>query len=213
MKVYDLTHPFSMEMTVFPGTPGMSRVLTSTVERDQYNLGLYTINSHAGTHVDAPRHYMDEGNSLAEIPLEAFIGYTYIADVRSKGQPKDSITVSDLLPYRDMISKYQRVILRTGWESHYELDDFYTDFPVITEECAAWLTDECKIVLLGVEAPSMNPEKHIEVHQQFLKNNVVIVESLTNLGQLTSDVILLSACPLPVAGGDGFPVRAMAIEP
>jgi kynurenine formamidase len=69
---------------------------------------------------------------------------------------------------------------------------------------------------VGVEPPSVadvNDLREVtDVHQTLFRGNVVILEGLTNLDQLRKPVVKLIALPLRIAGGDGSPVRAIAIE-
>lgn len=210
MKVYDLSHPFSMDMSVWPGTPKMKRTLSHTIEKDLYNLGLYSINSHAGTHTDAPLHYIANGKSLAEVNVTKYVGYAYIINLKAK-QDNDEITSEDLKPFEALIKKYKRIILQTNWSKHFSEEKFYTNFPIITEDAANYLV-KCGIVLIGLETPSVNRAKHREVHTIFLSNDVAIVESLANLDKIENNVIFFSAAPLGIKDGDGFPVRALAVD-
>jgi len=210
MKVYDLTHPFSTEMSIWPGTPGMSEEIVDTIEKDGFQLGLFTLNSHAGTHADAPCHFVTGGKSMQEVDPSRFVGNTLIVDCTAKGAPRAEITVEDLKGHKSEIEKYKRVIMKTGWASQWEKEGYYSEYPVITEECAQWLTD-LGVVLIGVEMPSVHLERQAEVHRIFLSHEVAIVESLTGLDKVAEDVVFFSACPIPVKGADGFPVRALAI--
>ena len=210
MKIFDLSLPFSVDMSVFPGTPPMKYELTHTVEKNFYNLGLATINSHAGTHTDAPRHFLADGAALAEVPLERYVGYAAVTDCTAKGDPFAQIEKEDFAPYEALIREYRKVLIHTGWSRYAKEDRFYTDYPIITESCAEYLVS-LGVHLVGVEAPSLNPGKYIEVHQTFLSNGVAIIESLTNLDQLPKEPVFFSGAPLGLANGDGFPIRAYAV--
>jgi kynurenine formamidase len=80
---------------------------------------------------------------------------------------------------------------------------------------AEWLAER-KIAMLGVEPPSVadvnNKEELTMVHQALLGAEIVIVEGLANLDALERDVVTFIALPLKLEGGDGSPVRAIAIE-
>jgi len=81
MKVYDLTLPFTIDMKVFPGTPSMHYEPSQTIAKDNYNLGIASINTHAGTHTDAPLHFIQGGDSLEKIDVCKYIGKTVIVDL------------------------------------------------------------------------------------------------------------------------------------
>jgi kynurenine formamidase len=73
-----------------------------------------------------------------------------------------------------------------------------------------------KIRMLGVEPPSVadvnNAEELTAVHWVLLKGGVIIVEGLANLDEIHREKVTFMAFPLKVAGGDGSPVRALALE-
>jgi kynurenine formamidase len=87
--------------------------------------------------------------------------------------------------------------------------------PRISEELARWCVSR-GVNILGVEPPSVadvnNLEEVTRIHKILLSGGVTIVEGLTNLEQLTQERVFFGALPLPLAGADGSPVRAFAIE-
>lgn len=211
MKIYDLTLPLSVKTTqVFPGTPPMEYRLSHTVVKDNYNLGIASINSHAGTHTDAPRHFLDSGCCLDQVDIEKYIGYTVIVDCTHRGAFEE-ISVEDVRPYEEQIRKHKKVILKTGWSGCFREARFFTDYPVITEKLAEYLV-ELGVHMIGVEAPSLNPDKAMEVHKIFLKCGVAVVEALTNLERLPREVMFFSGAPVGIAEADGFPIRAAVID-
>lgn len=210
MKIYDLSLPFSKDTLVFPGTPKMDYVRSQTVEKDNYNLGLISINTHAGTHTDAPLHFIDNGTSLADVEVGKYVGEAVVVDCSSK-KAFDVIDVEDAITYEDKIIRCKRVIFKTGWSKFYKEDKFFTDYPIITVKLAKWLVDK-GIVMIGVEPPSLNPADYIVVHKILLESGVAVVEGLTNLDVLPSDEIFFVGTPLALKDGDGFPIRAIAIE-
>ena len=106
--------------------------------------------------------------------------------------------------------------MRTDWCLHVEADDFRTHMPRISLELARWLVER-QVALLGVETPSVasvrpgNEQELGDVHRALLEGGVV-VEGLCNLHELRQDRVHFVALPLRVRGGDGSPVRAIAIE-
>lgn len=211
MTIYDLTLPFSVNTThVFPGTPPMNYHLSQTIEKDNYNLGIYSINSHAGTHTDAPRHFLSSGSCLDKVELYKYIGYAVIVNCTGKSA-FDEITVDDVRVFENEIKEYKKVILHTNWSKLANEERFFTDYPIITEELAQYLVS-LDVHMIGVESPSLNPAKYIEVHKIFLSNGVAIIEALTNLDTLPDNVMFFSGAPIGIAEADGFPIRAVAIN-
>jgi kynurenine formamidase len=210
MKLYDLSHPFSAADMVFPGTPPMEYNLSHTTEKDNYNLGLAAVNTHAGTHTDAPRHFLANGCTLEAIPLASYVGPCVVVDVRHRGA-KDDITVQDIQSCEDLIREKKRILFLTGWCEKVNTFEYFTDYPRISLELAEWLV-QLGVVMVGVEPPSLNPPLYIEVHQVLLKNNVAIIEGLRGLDAILGKDVIFCGAPLAFAGADGFPVRAYAIE-
>jgi kynurenine formamidase len=82
-------------------------------------------------------------------------------------------------------------------------------------ELARWLVEK-KVALIGVEPPSVADVNNIaeltEVHRILFEGNIVIVEGLAHLDKILRSEVEFVALPLKVAGGDGTPVRAIAVE-
>ena len=210
MKLYDLSHPFNVDDMVFPGTPKMGYRLTHTVEKDFYTLGIAEINTHAGTHTDAPSHFVQGGADLKAVGLEKYVGPCVVVDVRHRGA-NDDITLEDIKDCEAAISEKKRVLFLTGWCVKVNTAEYFTDYPRISVKVAARLV-QLGAVLVGVEAPSLNPGAGIEVHQILLKSGVAVVEGLRGLDAILGKEVIFCGAPLAFEGADGFPIRAYAIE-
>lgn len=74
MKTIDLTLPIYSGMSVYPGDPEASIELIQTIEKDEWNMLRIEINSHDGTHINAPIHCVKGGKNLDDYSLDAFMG-------------------------------------------------------------------------------------------------------------------------------------------
>ncbi len=211
MKVIDLTHPFTITDMVFPGTKRMHMDRTHTCERDGYNLTMATINSHAGTHTDAPLHFLAEGKPLSDVDINCYVGDCFVVDCTAKGAPKAVIDVADVKPYEEQIRRAGRVILATGWHSQFNTEHFFTEYPSVSLELARYLVS-LGVRMMGVEGPSVSIYDGPEVHKILLSADVAIVEGLTNLEELMGRTTLFCGAPLAFTQMDGWPIRAYAIE-
>ena len=209
MKVIDLSHPFRIDDMVFPGTESMSFRSTQTIDKDQYNLGLATINTHANTHTDAPYHYIKSGKTLGEVDINRYVGEAVVVDCRNRKE-NEVIGPDDMKPYEDQIKAAKRVLICTDWYKRFNTKEYFTDYQRISLECAEYLSS-LGILLIGVEAPTLNSEIHVAIHKQFLENNIAVIEGLTNLDQLLNRKFTFCSAPIAFIGVDGFPVRAYAI--
>jgi kynurenine formamidase len=110
------------------------------------------------------------------------------------------------------------VVLRFGWDRHWGTRRYYQDHPYLTKPAAQWLVER-GVRLLGMDTPmpddSRNGSSAAEdspIHKILLGSGVILVEYLTNLAAIRSDEIELIVLPLKVQGGDGAPVRCVAVE-
>ncbi len=207
-RITDLT------MTLKPGMRGVAFETAKALDRDGWNARTLTLYSHAGTHMDAPRHFIEGGDTIDRTPLERCVGPARVFDLAGIA-PREIITRDHLGDGAQTIRRGDRVLLRTGWSDEPEREDYRTQFPRVGLPLAEWLVER-SIALLGVDAPSVadvgNVEELTAVHHTLLNGGVTIVEDLVNLGALRSDTVTLVALPLKVFDGDGAPARVIAIE-
>ncbi|KAA3657134.1 MAG: cyclase family protein [Chloroflexi bacterium] len=205
-RTIDLTLP------VYHGMRGVEIHPHTGLENDGYNTTNLMLYSHSGTHMDAPLHFLAGGDTIENTPLQKCVGTAVTINLTHK-PPNSLIAIADLQPYANKIGLGSRLLLRTDWDLYADKSDYRTSFPRISLELAEWL-GERGIWLLGLESPSVaslqDREELTAVHQALLRHDIVIVESLANLRQLPDEVILI-ALPLKIQGGDGSPVRAMAL--
>lgn len=205
-EIVDLT------LTLYHGMRGVEIHPHTRIATDGYNTTNLQLYSHAGTHMDAPLHFIDGGATIDQWDLHKCIGPAQVIDL-SHTAPNSLITVADIAAQADRIGAGARVLLRTDWDTHAELPDYRTHFPRISRELARWLVER-GVYLVGVQTPSVaslaDREELRDVHQILLRGQIVIVECLANLDQLPAAVTFI-ALPLKVQAGDGSPVRAVAM--
>jgi len=209
-RIVDLSHPMTDHMPVFPGDPEVTFRQVHSIRETGYNVTQVCTGTHAGTHIDVPRHCIHDEHGVDEIALDALVGPTEVLDLPGKA-PASDITAADLDPFTDRVTAGSRVLLRTGWSRRFGEDGFFTEFPGITEGAALWLTKR-GVRLLGIEQPSVHREHHQEVHKALLSTGMVLIETIANLHELTCDRVYLVALPLRLVGLDGSPARVVAIE-
>jgi len=211
MNVIDLTHFISPEMPVFPGTEGPILKEANTMEKDGFRETKITMYSHTGTHIDAPFHMMEKGLSLDDFPAEKFVGKGVLLDFSNFNC--NYIELDMLKTHEDKIRDSEFIILKTGWEKLWGTEEYYGNFPALTEESANWLI-KFNLKGIGIDAISidkMDSEK-FEIHKILMKKDIIIIENLTNLSSITGDDFILSILPLKNRNADGSPVRAIAMK-
>ena len=208
-KYIDLSHPISHHMPVCPADPAVG-VLLHHNNQDGYMVMHVIFGTHTGTHIDVPVQKLHHGKTVDEVPIERFAKRAFVMDLTDK-RPGEEIRRDDLDRFSDEVLDVSAVILKTGWSKHFNEPDFFTSFPGLSEEAVEWLMEH-NIDLVGLESPSVNASRHAEIHTLLLENDVLIVESLTNLDSITNKYVDFFAVPLKFKGLDGSPVRAFAVE-
>lgn len=201
-----------LTQTLSHGLRGVEIYPHTRIAKEGYNTTNLQLYSHAGTHMDAPLHFIEDGATIDHWPLAQCIGPALVVDLSFKA-PDSLIMVADLGDAAAQINPGSRVLLRTDWDDHATLPDYRTHFPRISRELATWFVER-GIWLVGVQTPSVaslaDRDELRDVHQILLRGGIVIVECLMHLRELPAQVTFI-ALPLKVAGGDGSPVRAVAL--
>ena len=185
-----------------------------TLSVDGWNASTLHLYSHSGTHMDAPLHFEVNEQTIDELPINRLITQAWIVDLRHL-KPKAEITISDLESISKDFTAGESIILHTGWSKKLGTQAYRDELPRISKDLALWMGEK-KVNILGVEPPSVadvnNIKEVTEIHNILMKNDIIIVEGLCNLEQISKNKITLIALPLKVEGGDGAPSRVIAIE-
>jgi kynurenine formamidase len=195
-------------MPVYPGDAEVEVTRVSEWRSGGCNLTTFAMSAHAGTHIDAPFHFVDQGTTVDGLSLDVLVGPAEVLDVGLLA-PDSDITAAMLEPFAGRVTKGSRVLLRTGWSTRFGAPEFFTKHPGLTSDAAQWLVDR-HVALLGLEEPSVNTRLNAEVHAIILGAGIALLENLTNLDRLPERVFLV-ALPINLAGCDGAPVRAVAL--
>ena len=202
----DLTRPIDDKM------PGVTISPARTIEQNGWNATTLSFYSHSGTHMDAPCHFIHHGANLMDQNLHDIIGPAKVIDL-TPVKPHERLTVEKLGTWVNRIDEGDRLLFRTDWYHQYPGDDYRHALPRISQQLADWLVEK-KVAMIGVEPPSVadvnNIDEVTQVHRTLFRGGVTIVEGLVNLDQLDAEIVDLTVLPLPIVGGDGCPVRAVA---
>jgi arylformamidase len=209
-KIIDLSLEIYDKSPVFPGDPEMDIRQFHSIGKTGYNVSCLSISSHAGTHIDAPKHFFDNGTSVDKIPLSKCVGQAFVLDFTWKKE-KETITLPDLMKFNEIIKKNVRLIIKTGWYKVYPDKRYFVDMPSVSPDACRFLAEK-KIACLAMDMPGVNYENFTETHKILLSKDILIVESLNNLDEIKEIEVFFAAVPLRVSGVDGSPCRAFAIE-
>ena len=213
MMLIDLTHPLQSGQPAWPGDPPLLIEPAATVAREGYNVSHLSMGTHQGTHLDAPRHFFDDGQTVDQLDLARLCGEAHLIDLApgSSLPPSTMIGLDLLLSHAGRFLPGGRVLYRTGWSAHFGRPEFFENVPSLSVDAARWIADR-GIVLLGMDTPT--PSEDLDVHRILLakQHEVIIVESMANLDLLPpGSPFTLLVLPLKLAGAVGAPVRAVAM--
>jgi kynurenine formamidase len=138
-EVIDLSNPVEERMPVWPALPSVRCEQTNWAARDGFTMEQVEMSTHTGTHIDAPLHFVPEGKTVDDFPLEKFMGEGIVLDLAPK-EPEAPITVEELEPFVDDIDSDDVVMLHTGWDQyHGRTPEYLFEFPYLTGEAAQYL--------------------------------------------------------------------------
>ncbi len=195
MKIYDISQEL-FSCKVYPGDRSPRLIEDSRTKRgDLYNLTSLEMCTHNGTHVDAPFHFLPEGDTAESIELEKAIGYCYIT---MENCDIDEARAKEIMRCAALINKEaEKRILIKGQG-------------VVTASAARAFASG-GIYLIGSESQSVGPEASpMEVHKILLSEGVVLLEGI-RLSEISRGVYFLFAAPLALKGSDGSPCRAVLL--
>jgi arylformamidase len=200
--LYDLSPIVRPEIPVWPGdTPFDSRLTWSMALGGTVNVSAITTTPHLGSHADAPFHTEPRGETMADLPLERYLGPCRVVKV----PPRPLIEPRHLEGID--LSNPPRLLLKT--ESVRDRRTFPERFSALSAELAA-LLGEKRVLLVGLDTPSVDPfdSKTLDAHHALARGGVAILEGLL-LDGVPEGIYELIALPLKLAGLDASPVRAV----
>ena len=212
MNPIDLTLTISKSIPNFPGSPKPQFILWSDIKNDGYNLELLFFSSHTGTHIDAPYHFVKDGLKIHQIPLDRLMGKAIL--IKLKKTKNEPITKLDIISFEKRNGKIpvnSSVFFFTEWQKNLNKNNYFTENPGLALTAAKYLISK-KINLVGIDSPSIDlgKDESYSVHHILSKNNILIVENLSNLNKIPSNKFNFTVLPLKIKDATGSPVRAIA---
>jgi arylformamidase len=207
--IYDISVPLRSGGVVYPGNPAISITAQQAISQGAgANVSRIDMGSHSGTHVDAPKHFFDDGAGADTLPLDVLMGparlIAFDDTVKSIGEAE--LRAHDL-------RGVMRLLMRTrnsAWLASGSTE-FHPDYTFVAPDGAAYLVG-LGIRLVGVDYLSVEQfhSGHHRTHRTLLGAGVVIVEGLVLTEPPPGDYEL-RCLPLRLAGLDGAPARAVLV--
>lgn len=199
VKIIDITRPLSEDILVFPGD--RAPVFRQS-DHGRYLITDLHLNTHTGTHIDAPVHYLKTGETIDTIPLSHVIGTCRVLDVRTAGI---RITADHL---DGRLKGVERLLLKTSFSGKTRFD---VNYPSLSAD-AAFLITRSDMKCVGIDSPSVEScDGDGAIHRELLRQGCIIIE-LLDLSTVEEGDYTLIALPLRFSGLDGSPARVVLIE-
>lgn len=203
-RILDVTVPLSPDVLVYPGDPAFSLEPTQEIAKgDPFNLGRLSLGTQTGTHVDAPYHFLADGATVDQLPLEILLGKARVVELMAR----ERIDRPDLeaLDLRDDL----RLLFKTRMSGQMLRPQFQDEHVYFTEDAATYLV-QAGIKLVGIDYLSFEKpgSREFPAHHALLQAGVVIVEGL-DLSEAEPGEYDLVCLPLRVVGADGAPARVL----
>ena len=210
MKIFDISVPIHPQLPVWPGDPQVVlERYRQLSEGDASNDSRLACSVHCGTHVDAPAHFVENGATVEQLPLDMLVGSATVAEF-----PEIDRITPDLLETQKLVPKTKRLLLKTKNSDLWKNPDheFNPDFVALSSESARWMVNR-GIKLVGIDYLSIQLFKDAEplTHRILLEAGIIIIEGL-NLHAVQPGIYQLICLPIKLAGSEGAPARAILIE-
>ena len=210
MKIFDISLTLSPDLPIWPGdAPFELEQVESIQDGADANVSRLSTSVHIGTHVDAPHHFLNDGRTVENLPLDVLTGPCYVTQLPDG---VEAIT-AEALDGMPLPAGVTRILFGTRNSRLWARGEtqFQEDFVAISEDGAEWLVER-GIQLVGVDYLSVAPyTDSTPTHRILLQAGVVVVEGL-DLSAVPRGFYVLYCLPLKLQGSDGAPARAILIQ-
>jgi len=206
--VYDISVALGRESIDYPGDPPYSRQWVARLSGgDGCDLSRIEMSAHAGTHIDAPAHFIPQGKTIDQYAAGDFIRTAHVVDIadplaiRAEAIAAVNSRPGDALLFRTANSTSGRIVSGAFSEA----------FVYLTPEAA----DACvarRVGLVGIDFITIDRygDPAFPVHRILLGAGIFILEGI-NLAHVPAGVYTLVCLPLRIAAAEASPVRAVLI--
>ena len=205
---YDISIPLKQGMVYLPIDPVAPKIYrySDRVLGAPVSMSMLEIISHTATHIDAPLHFIPDGSTISDMPLDATIGPCRVIEIKDH----DLIKVEEIKQYP--IKKGDRVLFKTrNSPAMYEGKKFPDSYVYFSDEAAEYLVGK-GVIFVGLDSLTIGNYKDetsvVNTHTIFLKAGVYVLEGCA-LGHVPPGEYELMCLPLLMYNGDAGPSRAI----
>jgi arylformamidase len=200
----DISVPLKTGMVHYPGdTPVRIERDSDMAKGDPVNVSRIIMSAHSGTHVDAPLHFLEKGNSIDHVPFDAMGGRARVIGIRDQ----ESIGCQELESLR--IDSGDILLFKTRNSTLWHQDGFCRDYVHLSTAAAVFLATK-GVKTVGIDYLSVGgyERNEMEAHRTLLEASIWIVEGL-DLSSVEPGIYDFMCLPLRLEGAEGAPARAV----
>jgi arylformamidase len=204
-SIIDISWPISPTMTAYKNKQTVVFTPIKTFETDKARESLISMSTHAGTHVDAPYHFLQQGITIDNFDLNSLVGPCKVIDL---SHCDEKITAADL--EKQSINQGDRILLKTKNSKNEASAPFNPNFVYLAADAAQYLASK-KILTVGIDYLGIErAQPNHETHRVLFENNITIIEGL-RLDHVQAGTYFLCCLPLKLQGLDAAPARAILL--
>ncbi|MFA7669784.1 MAG: cyclase family protein [Burkholderiaceae bacterium] len=211
----DVSHVITEDLSRSPVLPRPRITQIMRLPENVANVTELQMVCHHGTHVDAPRHFLNDGPSFEDIPIDRLSGQGVVWKLDKAPlaliEPEDFENATPALQPGDI------VLINTGWWHKINTKE-YDDHPCLSDAAAQWLVDrQAKLIAVDFTTPDLTAHLRPKnfaypVHHILLSHGVLVAEHMTNLDSLSGKRVEVVFGALNILDSDGGPARVLARE-
>jgi arylformamidase len=209
MRIYDVTVPLRPTIPTYAGEEPAPKLNFHSLIREgkSANVSELSLGSHTGTHVDAPDHFLDNGKTVEQMPVDYLVGPARVVEFAREGP----ITAADL-DAANIPPDTRRLLAKTPNGRFWDDDSFHPEFTAFADDAGPWLAER-GLFLVGIDYLSIERFRSTShaVHHALLAKNIVILEGV-DLREVSPGEYFIVCAPLPVVGADGAPARVFLLD-
>ena len=212
MKPVFLSHIIDERTPCYGGKSGIVlKNVRSIVSGDSCNEMHWSLGNHTGTHVDAPRHFCQDGKTVDQWGPAHWV-FNKVALVRLRGITGGQMIMPDAIGLLSKDAEF--VIIKTGYGRLRGRDAYWQNSPGLHPSLAGWLKRKCPgLRAVGMDIISVSSLQHRELgreaHREFLKRGIALVEDM-KLSLLKKTPYRVVVAPVRVKDADGAPCTVIA---
>lgn len=211
-KIIFLSHIINEWTPLYGGEKSITVKKVKSIEKgDSCNKTYWSFPAHTGTHIDAPRHFLDKGRTISNLmPRDLFFKKICLIEVKNT-KPGDIINEKDLSYIKDC----ELLFIKTGFEKHRNKALYWKNSPALDDKLAGWLRKICpSLRALGIDFISISSLKDRKLgrkaHKAFLGDNILLIEDM-KLSSLKGSPDSVIIAPLILEEADAAPCTVLGI--